>query len=106
MTLTAALTPWQSGVKVYASAPFVSPWRTIIVADKPGGLITSRLILNLNEPNKLGDTSWIKPGRYVGIWWGMHMKDYTWEQGPKHGATTENTKRYIDFAARHGFSSL
>lgn len=106
VTLTAALTPWQSGVKVYASAPFVSPWRTIIVADKPGGLITSRLILNLNEPNKLGDTSWIKPGRYVGIWWGMHMKDYTWEQGPKHGATTENTKRYIDFAARHGFSGV
>lgn len=104
--LVTTLTPWQSGVKVYASAPFVSPWRTIIIGKKPGDLITSRLILNLNEPNKLGDTSWIKPGRYVGIWWGMHMKDYTWEQGPKHGATTENTKRYIDFAAKHGFSGV
>lgn len=106
VTLVAALTPWQSGVKVYASAPSVSPWRTIVVADKPGGLITSRLILNLNEPNKIGDTSWIEPGRYIGIWWGMHMKDYTWEQGPKHGATTENTMRYIDFAAKHGFSGV
>lgn len=106
VTLVAALTPWQSGVKVYASAPSVSPWRTIVVADKPGGLITSRLILNLNEPNKIGDTSWIELGRYIGIWWGMHMKDYTWEQGPKHGATTENTMRYIDFAAKHGFSGV
>lgn len=104
--LVAALTPWQSGVKVFASAPSVSPWRTVIIGKKPGDLITSRLILNLNEPNKLGDVSWIKPGRYVGIWWGMHMKDYTWEQGPKHGATTMNTKRYIDFAAKHGFSGV
>lgn len=106
VSLVAALTPWQSGVKVYASAPFVSPWRTIIIGKRPGDLITSRLILNLNEPNKIGDTSWIEPGRYVGIWWGMHMKDYTWEQGPKHGATTENTRRYIDFAAKHGFSGV
>lgn len=104
--LVAALTPWQSGVKVFASAPSVSPWRTVIIGKKPGDLIISRLILNLNEPNKLGDVSWIKPGRYVGIWWGMHMKDYTWEQGPKHGATTMNTKRYIDFAAKHGFSGV
>jgi len=106
VTLVAALTPWQSGVKVYASAPSVSPWRTIVIGSKPGDLITSRLILNLNEPNKIGDTSWIEPGRYIGIWWGMHMKDYTWEQGPKHGATTENTRRYIDFAAKHGFSGV
>lgn len=104
--LVATLTPWQSGVKVYASAPFVTPWRTVVIGRKPGELITSRLILNLNDPNKLGDVSWIKPGRYVGIWWGMHMKDYTWEQGPKHGATTGNTRRYIDFAAKHGFSGV
>ena len=106
VALVAALTPWQSGVKVYASAPSVTPWRTVVVASRPGDLITSRLILNLNEPNKIGDTSWIEPGRYVGIWWGMHMKDYTWEQGPKHGATTANTRRYIDFAAKHGFSGV
>ena len=103
--LAVALTPWQSGVKVYASAPFVSPWRTVTVAAKPGDLLTSRLILNLNEPCRI-DTSWLETGRYVGIWWGMHMTNYTWSQGPKHGATTENTRRYIDFAARHGFKGV
>lgn len=101
VTLTAALTPWQNGVKVYAKAPFVSPWRTIVITKKPGDLITSKLMLNLNEPCKIADTSWITTGKYVGIWWGMHMTDYTWSQGPKHGATTANTKRYIDFAAKH-----
>lgn len=106
VTLTAALTPWQNGVKVYAQTPFVSPWRTIIVAHKPGDLITSRLMLNLNESCKIADTSWLKTGKYVGIWWGMHMLDYTWHQGPKHGATTTNTRRYIDFAARHGFDGV
>ena len=63
-------------------------------------------MLNLNEPCKIEDTSWIQPGRYIGIWWGMHMKKQTWEQGPKHGATTENTMNYIDFAAKHGFSGV
>lgn len=103
--LLTALTPWQSGVKVYAQAPFVSPWRTIIVGAKPGDLIASRLILNLNEPCRI-DTSWLETGRYIGIWWGMHMNDYTWAQGPKHGATTEMTRRYIDFAAQHGFKGV
>lgn len=103
--LLTALTPWQSGVKVYASAPFVTPWRTVIVASNAGGLLTSRLILNLNEPCRI-DTSWLETGRYVGIWWGMHMEDYTWARGPRHGATTENTRRYIDFAARHGFKGV
>ncbi|WP_317039586.1 glycoside hydrolase family 97 protein [Prevotella sp. khp7] len=103
--LLTALTPWQSGVKVYAQAPFVSPWRTIIVGSKPGDLIASRLILNLNEPCRI-DTSWLDTGRYIGIWWGMHMNDYTWAQGPKHGATTEMTRRYIDFAAQHGFRGV
>ncbi len=106
VTLVAALTPWQNGVKVYAKAPFVSPWRTIVITKKPGDLITSKLMLNLNEPCKIADTSWITTGKYVGIWWGMHMKDYTWEQGPHHGATTENTKRYIDFAAKHNMQAV
>ncbi|MBD5281191.1 MAG: glycoside hydrolase family 97 protein [Bacteroides sp.] len=104
--LTTALTPWQSGVKVYAKAPGVTPWRTVTVTNTPGGLITSYIALNLNEPCCMDDVSWIEPGRYVGIWWGMHMKDYTWEQGPQHGATTENTKRYIDFASKHGFKGV
>lgn len=106
VTLVAALTPWQNGVKVYAKAPFVSPWRTIIITKKPGDLITSKLMLNLNEPCKIADTSWITTGKYVGIWWGMHMTDYTWAQGPKHGATTANTKRYIDFAAKHNMQGV
>ncbi|WP_029906347.1 glycoside hydrolase family 97 protein [Prevotella sp. 10(H)] len=100
------LTPWSSGEKVMMKAPGVTPWRTLIIADKPGDLLLSRLMLNLNEPSKIEDTSWIKPGRYIGIWWGMHMEKYTWHQGPKHGATTANAKKYIDFASQHGFSGV
>src|SRR5690606_27272681 len=88
------------------TAPRVTPWRTVIVASKPGDLLLSRLMLNLNEPNKIADTSWITPGRYIGIWWGMHMKKNTWEMGPTHGASTENVLEYIDFAAKHNFSGV
>jgi alpha-glucosidase len=105
-TLACDLTPWSTGEKVFTSAPFVSPWRTVIIADKPGDLITSYLQLNLNEPCAFDDLSWIEPQRYVGIWWGMHMEKYTWHMGSKHGATTENTKKYIDFAAKHGFGGV
>lgn len=105
-TLKTDLTPWSSGEKVFMKAPGTTPWRTFIIADKPGDLILSRLMLNLNEPCKIEDTSWIEPGRYIGIWWGMHMESYTWAPGPKHGATTENTMRYIDFAVKHGFSGI
>ncbi|KAA6312970.1 alpha-glucosidase, partial [termite gut metagenome] len=104
--LKADLTPWSTGEKVFANAPFSTPWRTIIIADKPGDLLLSRLMLNLNESCQIEDTSWIQPGRYIGIWWGMHMEKYTWKQGPKHGATTANTKRYIDFASKYGFSGV
>ena len=100
------LTPLSTGEKVVTATPMQSPWRTLIMAENPGGLMLSRLMLNLNEPCAIEDPSWCKPGRYIGIWWGMHMKDYTWEQGPKHGATTENTKRYIDFAAEHGYDGV
>lgn len=105
-TLKATLVPWSDGVLVKTTFPFKSPWRTVLLANKPGDLITSYMELNLNEPCKIEDLSWIEPGRYIGIWWGMHMKDYTWEMGPKHGATTDNTKRYIDFAAKHGFKGV
>ena len=104
--LLTALTPWQSGVKVYCQDETRSPWRTIIIGKTPGELMTSRLMLNLNEPCQWEDTSWIEPGRYLGIWWSIHKKQNTWEMGPTHGATTENVKRYIDFAARHGFSGV
>ena len=100
------LTPWSSGEKVFVTTQRATPWRTMIIAETAGDLLLSRLMLNLNEPSKLDDTSWIKPGRYIGIWWGMHMKKYTWEQGPKHGATTKITKEYIDFAAAHNFAGV
>ena len=105
-SLEAELIPWSDGVKVKGSAPMKTPWRTIQVADRPGGLLTSYLILNLNEPNKLEDVSWIKPAKYVGIWWEMHLGTATWGSGPKHGATTENTKKYMDFAAENGFAGV
>lgn len=105
-TLKCNLIPWSDGVRVYGAAPFVTPWRTIQIADTPGGLITSYLILNLNEPSKLEDTSWIKPVKYIGIWWGMHIDKYTWGSGRRHGATTANAKRHIDFAAKHGFDGV
>ncbi|MDR2058142.1 MAG: glycoside hydrolase family 97 protein [Dysgonamonadaceae bacterium] len=95
------LTPWSTGVKVYAQTPFVSPWRTIILADDLNALVNSRIMLNLNETCKIEDISWIRPAKYIGIWWGMHMEKYTWSQGLKHGATTKNVKAYIDFAAAH-----
>jgi len=104
--LRTALSPWQNGVKVYCEDETKSPWRTIIIGKTAGELMTSRLMLNLNEPSHIDDTSWIEPGRYIGIWWSIHKKQNTWEMGPAHGATTENVKRYIDFAACHGFSGV
>jgi len=101
--LKANLMPWADGTLVKGSAPFKTPWRTLQISDTPGGLITSYLILNLNEPSKIEDTSWIRPAKYVGIWWEMHLDKATWGSGGKHGATTENAKRYIDFAASNGF---
>jgi alpha-glucosidase len=104
--LKAVLSPSSQGAKVRRTAPFNTPWRTLQIADSAGGLYMSDLILNLNEPNRLGDMSWFKPAKYVGIWWEMHLGTATWASGPKHGATTGNAKRYIDFAARHGFRGV
>jgi len=104
--LKANLTPWSTGEKVFMKAPGVTPWRTMIIADSAGDLLLSRLMLNLNEPSRIADTSWIKPGRYIGIWWAYHMNKNTWHIGPHHGATTANAIRHIDFAAKHGFSGL
>jgi alpha-glucosidase len=100
------LVPWSNGIKVYAKTPFVSPWRTIIIGEKPGDLVTSTLMLNLNEPCRLDDISWIHPSKYIGIWWGMHLNKYTWSQGPRHGATTKNVKKYMDFASENGFGAV
>jgi alpha-glucosidase len=104
--LLTALTPWQNGVKVYCKGETKSPWRTILIGKTAGELMTNRVMLNLNEPSRIEDTSWIEPGRYIGIWWSIHKKENTWEMGSTHGATTQNVKRYMDFAARHGFSGV
>ncbi|MEH0153133.1 glycoside hydrolase family 97 protein [Limibacter armeniacum] len=105
-TLSCDLVPWSDGTKVKTAAPMKTPWRTILIGDKAGDLVTSNLILNLNEPNQLEDDSWIKPARYTGIWWGMHLEKQTWGQGPKHGATTENVKAMMDFAAKNNLSGV
>ncbi len=104
--MVTALTPWANGDKVRVSKTRQSPWRCVIVASRAGDLITSRMILNLNEPCRIEDTSWVQPKKYVGIWWCYHMQTHTWASGPKHGATTEKTKEYIDFAAKHGFGGV
>ena len=108
--------------KVEKTTPFYTPWRVIQIGEKAGDLIESNIILNLNEPNKLGDVSWIKPMKYVGIWWEMHLGISTWdyagtqdmdtfmstnpEPTGKHGATTENAKKYIDFASKNNIEGL
>ena len=95
-------------VKSRVELPFSTPWRTVIVGDRAGALVESNLILNLNEPCKLEDTSWIKPMKYVGVWWEMHLKKSIWDRDGRypHCATTENVKRYIDFAAENGFGGV
>jgi alpha-glucosidase len=102
----AQLAPASEGWKVRRTAPFHTPWRTIQIADSAARLYESNLILNLNEPNALGDVSWFKPAKYVGIWWELHLENATWSTGKKHGATTANAKRYIDFAAANGFRGV
>ena len=119
--LKAELVPNAIGDKAYLQTPCVSPWRTIMISDDARDIVASKMILNLNEPSKLDDTSWIKPMKYVGIWWEMHVGNSTWDYAGsqnatnfadapkasgKHGATTENTKRYIDFAAKNGFGGV
>lgn len=107
-TLVTDLVPYSDEVetRAYITLPAHTPWRTIQLAEKPGDLITSYLILNLNEPNKLGDVSWFKPGKYVGIWWEIHIGKGSWNSGPQHAANTANTKKYIDFASEHGFDGV
>ncbi|MCD7974020.1 MAG: glycoside hydrolase family 97 protein [Candidatus Azobacteroides sp.] len=119
------LTPDAMGDKGYMQAPCTSPWRTVIVSDDARDILASRITLNLNEPCKIEDTSWIRPVKYVGVWWEMitgksewsytydfpsvqlEITDYT-KATPhgKHGATTENVKKYIDFASEHGFDAV
>lgn len=111
------LVPNAVGSKAFLKTPFQSPWRTVIVNDDARKIVeANKMILNLNEPCKLNDTSWIKPTKYVGIWWEMHVGKTNWdfykkENGKliphhKHGASTENAKKYINFAKKHQFDAV
>jgi len=122
--LTSHLVPDALGNKAHMQTPAKTPWRTIIVSDKATDILASKLILNLNEPSKLSDVSWIKPQKYVGVWWELHVGVSSWNYADvdnvkltetdwksltpngHHGATTSRVKRYIDFAATHGFASV
>lgn len=122
--LRAHLVPDAVGNKAYLQTSAKTPWRTIIVSDKAEDILSSKMILNLNEPSALDETSWIKPIKYVGIWWEMHTGTASWNYSDvtnvkigetdwsslkpngRHGATTERTKVYIDFAAKYGFDAV
>lgn len=125
MVFESWLTPDAKGNKGYMQTPCHTPWRTIIVTDDARKMLASRMTLNLNEPCKIEDTSWIKPVKYIGVWWDMitgkgswaytdetsgiklGQTDYTQTKpNGKHSANTENVKRYIDFAAEHGFDQV
>jgi len=107
--LTAALAPDGPNnleQKAVVSGSFKTPWRTIQIGRRAVDLINSNLILNLNEPCAMKDVSWIKPGKYVGVWWGMHLGLYSWGKDARHGATTERAKQYIDFAAANNIDAV
>ncbi len=106
LALKSELVPWADGIKVKTKTPFKTPWRTIQISKTPGGLVESHILQNLNEPSKITDASWIKPMKYIGIWWGMHIDKNTWMQGERHGATTDEAKRYIDFASENNISGV
>ncbi|OYX14204.1 MAG: alpha-glucosidase [Algoriphagus sp. 32-45-6] len=125
MIFTSHLTPDAIGDKGYLYTPAKTPWRTIIAGKKAGDILASRITYNLNDPSKIKDPSWIKPMKYVGVWWEMITGKSSWsytndykaiklgetdysKASPNgtHGATTENVKKYIDFAAKHGFDGV
>jgi hypothetical protein len=124
MVLESHLTPDANGDKGEIQTPALSPWRTVIVSDRAGDILESKLVLNLNEPSKIKDTSWIKPVKYVGVWWEMITGKSTWsytnvenikldsldyskvKPNGTHGANTAHVKEYIDFAAKHHLDAV
>ena len=106
LVFKAELAPLPDGVKARLAGCFTTPWRTLQIGDRAVDLINSSLILNLNEPSKIADTSWIRPQKYVGVWWGMHLGTQVWTPGPRHGATTGNAIRHIDFAAANNIQGV
>ena len=106
LAFASELAPLPDGTKARVPGSFVTPWRTIQLGDRAVDLINSSLILNLNEPSKIEDTSWIRPMKYVGVWWGMHLGIESWSMDDRHGDTTENAKRYIDFASANNIQGV
>ena len=121
LSFIASLVPDAVGNKAYVKAPFSTPWRTIIVSDKAADILASKMILNLNEPSKIAETSWIKPMKFIGIWWAMQTGKGTWSYSNNpdtldangqlmpngtHAANTANVKHYIDFAAANGIQGV
>jgi hypothetical protein len=107
LTLTSQLVPDAVGNAAYLHAPAVTPWRTIIVSDKATDILASKMIVNLNEPSKIKDVSFVKPQKFIGVWWEMFNGKSAWDStSGRHGATTANVKKYIDFAAKHGFDGV
>ena len=106
ISFKATLAPWPDGVKARVASEFHTPWRVILISHDAPGLVNSDLILNLNEPCAIEDVSWIKPQRYVGVWWGMHLGIESWYDDGRHGATTANAMKYIDFAAKNGIEGV
>jgi glucan 1,4-alpha-glucosidase len=119
--LTAHLVPDASGNKAYLKTPSQTPWRTIIVSDKATEILASKMILNLNEPSKIGNTSWIKPTKFMGVWWEMQIGKSSWNYtdspdslsknntlipNKTHGANNIKVKQYIDFASKHGIKGM
>lgn len=120
-SLSANLVPDALGNKAYLHAPFNTPWRTILVADHAKSILESKMILNLNEPSVIKDTDWIKPMKFVGVWWEMQTGKASWSYADdpdqvnadgklipsgKHGGNMQNVKRYIDFAAKNGIDGV
>lgn len=122
--LKSHLTPDAQGMKGYIQTPYNTPWRTVVVAPKAAGILESKLILNLNEPTKYATTDWIKPVKYIGVWWEMIMGKSSWSYANignvklgvtdysklapsgDHGATNEHVRKYINFAAKNGFDAV
>lgn len=106
LSFRSELAPMPQGFKARVPGKFNTPWRSVQIAESAVGLINSSLILNLNEPCKIEDTSWIQPQKYVGVWWGMHLGTHSWTCDSRHGATTENAIRHIDFAAANNIDGV
>lgn len=103
--LKANITPLSDGSKAHLELPFHTPWRLVMLAEKAVGLTVNRTMYALNLPPK-GDFSWVKPLKFIGVWWAMYVGEWTWAPGDKHGATTKHAKQYIDYAAKLGISGL